>query len=234
MKRVVLLLQLALVLAQTPARADDAPALQEIGTAMMDTRTEAELPQQKVLQGSVDKRHKRRGDDEQAADLKGLEPTAGATQTTIPLSASKTVDPDAGNAELQIEWDRWRNKFARAVWAKSSACIVGPGAFVIGTMVMKFGEAPGYHFPAGLKVTYRCEISNEGRITALTLSSSSGNRDFDNIILHCVRSTDGKRLLAFPRDSKRLSVIEEETLITGGGGWHGRTYNDVEHVSYQN
>jgi hypothetical protein len=128
-----------------------------------------------------------------------------------------------------IAWDKWRNKFAHTVWEHFCERLSGGDAVFVAGFQVKLGYAPGYHFPDGLFATYGCTITNDRRISNLRIVSPSGNPTMDGLIQASVQDLDGKHLLTFPKGSRRLQVFETERLGIGKGGFHGRTYGDVEH-----
>lgn len=158
--------------------------------------------------------------------------TGGAAGNRFGLHAN--ADPDASDHELMVAWDKWRNKFAHTVWEHFCERLVGNDAVFLGPFEVKLGQAQGYHFPNGLFATYACVITSDRRITNLHIASSSGNPTLDGLILASVRDVDGKHSLIFPKGSRRQVVVEIESLGTGHGGFHGRSYGDVEHYTQPN
>lgn len=168
-----------------------------------------------VLKGAIEKRvrHKSRSDKQ---DAKSLE--AGATA-------------DGEREENSIVWDRWRNKAHRAIWARFCRLLAGGDAFMIGNTVFKLGEAPKPVFPLGTRASYFCTVSSDRQLLDAKISRSSGNREFDELVLKSVRSIAEKGLLRFPEGSKRQSVSLSATLFTTkNGSYEDKQFNDVEKI----
>lgn len=175
------------------------------------------------------------------ADANASEPLPGYAQSqpiAVPsdnppkrLSARASADPDRDNAELMLAWDKWRNRFAHAVWQRYCQTLDGAGTVFVGPIPVKLVNTPSYHFPEGLAATYACGITADHRMTYAHITSSSGVPELDRIILDAVVSMAGKHSIAFPKGSQRQFVTEIESLGTGPSGWHGRQYGDVERIS---
>jgi hypothetical protein len=175
----------------------------------------------------------------QMGQFQGSPPLSGQAQFSqlgvgqnqpIRLGVQDSSDPDRKNAELLLAWDKWRNRFAHGVWQKFCATLDGFGTVFVGSIPIKLVNTPSMQFPPGLCATYTCMVTSDHRIEA-RITSSSGCRALDQIVLEAVMSMQGKHSLQFPKGSMRQSVLSQESLGTGPGGWHGRTYGDVEKVS---
>jgi len=136
----------------------------------------------------------------------------------------------SGEQELSIEWDKWRNRFTRAVWYKANQKLAGGDVIFLGGLCLKFGDAPALNFEKGLSVTYSCDISSNRQISNIRVHSSSGNTAFDELIVGCVRAISGKRILQFPKGSQRQLVMESSTLTVGRREFHETKYDDIEKI----
>jgi hypothetical protein len=137
-------------------------------------------------------------------------------------------DPDMDDQELQVEWDRWRNRFLRAVLSGATESMNNP-------QEANFHWDPLRHalvspFPLGLESFFACTISNDRRITNLKLVRPSGNGAFDQAVLDSVRALEGTSILRFPDRSRRKFVSQAGGVRTSDHA-ENRYYHfgDVEH-----
>lgn len=168
-------------------------------------QTQLEMPAQNYLRGSVEKQN---------------------LKTETSLSAS------AEDEELLIEWDRWRNRFMRAVWSKFNAKLVN-GIFIpVGPTGFGFGPGRPNGFKNGTKATFQCEVTSDRRVRNARIVKSSGNREFDDMVLASILAQDGKRVCKFPADSRRTTVKQAGIMsIRPDIAWYDKgVYNDREHV----
>jgi len=115
-------------------------------------------------------------------------------------------DPDVTDQELQVEWDRWRNRFLRAVLAGATETMNNPQEVRFRWDPVKHAMVPP--FPMGMECGFSCVITNGRRIQDLEITSSSGNRGFDQAVLDAVKALEGTTILRFPDRSKRQFVSQ--------------------------
>lgn len=140
-------------------------------------------------------------------------------------------DEDLANGEAMIEWDKWHKRFEQAVYHKFAAKLWGNDAINIGSLVLKLGTSPIPHFPVGTKATVGCDITDEGKLQNVRITSSSGNAEFDALVLKSVNAVRSKQVLRFPAGSKRHLVSKYESLWVGKqAGYHYSPHNDVEKI----
>lgn len=178
-----------------------------------------------LLQGKAEKTHHASFQQQFLRD----EPTLD----TLPFKGSSSAATHALSAEdqaLLIEWDKWRNRLSRKVWLKLNEQLTGGLCFNIGGLLLSTGEGSGYHFRKGIEVTYICDVTSDRRIVNLHVTSPSGDPTYDNLVLACVQSLDGKHSLKFPEGSKRTRVRTAATLKIGKAAFHETKYNDKEFV----
>lgn len=144
----------------------------------------------------------------------------------------ESQDPDYGDKELAIAWDKWRNRFLWSVQSGVTQAMNDPDNPQIKwdparqTMVSKF--------PMGTIAWFSCKISNDRRISNLKLLHSSGFPDYDQAVLNSVRALEGSAILKFPGRSKRISVSQNAGIKTAAtGGRQFFKFNDVERYRYQ-
>ncbi len=118
----------------------------------------------------------------------------------------KSQDPDMDDQELQVEWDRWRNRFLRAVVSGAMESMNNP-------QEANFRWDPTRRalvspFPLGLESFFACTISSARRITNLKLVQPSGNEAFDRAVWDSVRALEGTSILKFPDRSQRKFVTQ--------------------------
>lgn len=177
-----------------------------------------------MLKGAVQKHVRRslKGDYKsgEAKEAKGAENSLNANLTE-----------QAEREENEISWDRWRNRVHRAVWARFCRLLRGGDAFMLGNLVFKYGNLPAPKFPLGTKASYLCTVSREGSLIEAKIIKSSGNKQFDDLMLGAVRSIEGKGMLRFPQGSKRQEVSLSSSLFTTKAGrYNEREFGDIEKV----
>jgi len=145
-------------------------------------------------------------------DLKGqkakVAPEGGVLKGNAKLEDGQLAseDPDIQDQELQVEWDRWRNRFLRAVLSGATETMNNP-------QEVRFRWDPAKHamvppFPLGMECGFSCVITNKRRIQDLEVTASSGNRLFDQAVLDAVKALEGTTILRFPERSKREFVSQ--------------------------
>jgi hypothetical protein len=145
-------------------------------------------------------------------DLKGqkgkVAPDSGVLKGSAKLEDGKlsTDDPDIQDQQLQVEWDRWRNRFLRAVLSGATETMNNPQEVRFRWDPVKHAMVPP--FPLGMECGFTCVITNKRRIEDLQVTSSSGNRLFDQAVLDAVKALEGTTILRFPERSKREFVSQ--------------------------
>lgn len=131
--------------------------------------------------------------------------------------------------EVSIDWDSWRNKVTRSIWARFCELLNGGDAFMFGNMVIKLGNAPVPRFPLGTSASYSFDVNSERQLSNVRITDSSGNQQFDKLILRSVQSIDGKQFLKFPKGSKRNLVSASAKLFTTKHGSFTKiSFGDIE------
>jgi hypothetical protein len=138
-------------------------------------------------------------------------------------------DPDAQDQDLQVEWDKWRNRFLRAVLSNCMDNINNPEATdfrwdPVRRRVMN-------QFPLGTISWFSCQITNTRHIRNLRIDKSSGYPNYDRAVLDAVQSLDGTSLLKFPSRSHRTMVSQNGGVKTSDTSQQQYfKFGDVEHV----
>jgi len=145
-------------------------------------------------------------------------------------------DPDRDDRELLIEWDRWRNKFLRAIQLQVQASLNNPenNSDPDERAWMRRDVTAGYampRFPRGTAAWFYVEVTNDGRVKKVTITQSSGYRDYDRAVIEGVRALEGTSLLKFPQGSHRASVTQEASIRTAASAdYHYHRFGDVERL----
>jgi hypothetical protein len=145
-------------------------------------------------------------------DLKGqkpkVAPDGGVLKGNAQIDDNKLTseDPDIQDQELQVEWDRWRNRFLRAVLSGATETMNNPQEVRFRWDPVKHAMVPP--FPLGMECGFSCVITNKRRIQDLEVTASSGNRLFDQAVLDAVKALEGTTILRFPERSKREFVSQ--------------------------
>lgn len=153
--------------------------------------------------------------------LKPLAPALAPESPVLKGSASLesgklgAEDPDSDDQELQIEWDRWRNRFLRAVQLGVQENVNNPEPEEY--VRPRVDPSTGYimpRFPMGTSAWFSCQITSDRRIKNLSLIKSSGFSTYDAAVLRAVRALEGTSLLRYPSGSHRLTVTQEAGIKT--------------------
>jgi hypothetical protein len=148
-----------------------------------------------------------------------------ATLNTGNLTAA---DPDAGDQELQVEWDRWRNRFLRAVQLSVQEKVNNPDQYERPRINPMTGMIMP-RFPLGTVAWFSCQITNDGRIANLDIFESSGFKKYDQAVLSAISDLEGTSILRFPRGSKRRTVTQEAGIKTAtSADYRYHHFGDIE------
>lgn len=144
----------------------------------------------------------------------------------------QSTDPDEEDQELMVEWDRWRNRFLRAVQLGVQEIVNNPDPEdyerprvdpVTGRMTTRY--------PLGTGAAFSCQITRDGSILNLEVIEPSGFSRYDRIVLKAVRQLEGTRLLNFPRASQRKTVTQAARIKTASSAdFQYHKFGDVERV----
>lgn len=185
-----------------------AVAQQEPGGETEEVTTSSKL----ILQGKVEKK-------------------SGRSSTKLHTGVDAS-DPDAENKQVAIEWDHWRNRFAHEIWKRTNVMLVGGDAFMIGKIYIKYGVNPAREFPKGVSVDVACNITADRHVTDIHVTSSSGVKEFNELVMQAFKDLDKKHILAFPKCSQRQSVSMTVSMKIGNGQFTPFKFDDVERVTF--
>lgn len=146
-------------------------------------------------------------------------------------SIEQAVGVKEGFGNYSIIWDRWRNKVIKEVWSRFCINLKGGGAVRIGQLFLKTNFKKNIEFPKSMGATFSFSVEDGRKIKDVKIESSSGNTEFDNLVMKSVESLDGKSLLDFPSGTERKNItLRSRLVIKKNGTFHGTEYNDIEKV----
>lgn len=143
--------------------------------------------------------------DDQAGLLKG-----SASKSDARLNLED--DPDAYDQELMIEWDRWRNRFLRAIQSGMQDTLNNSNDEYLRWDPRQ--QAMVSCFPLGTTAWFSCQVTPDRRIVKLKLVTSSGFPGYDQAVLEAIASLESSRILQYPRGSKRNIVTQVAGIKT--------------------
>jgi hypothetical protein len=153
----------------------------------------------------------------------------GAGDTT--LSGGTSEDPDAGNQELDIEWDRWRNTLIQAIQANTVKNInVHNNINFVWDPRTQMMQS---RYPNGTSVWYFLNVLPNRKIVNVRLTQMSQYPSYDQAVLQAINSLQGNKILQYPRGSKRTIVAQEANVSTSAeSSIQNFNFGDVERQQY--
>jgi hypothetical protein len=127
-------------------------------------------------------------------------------------------DPDQGDQELTVAWDKWHNRLLWSIQSGVQEIINSPENLEPHFDARRGCVVVGPNIPLGTRATFFVRVSNEKRIVTARIVMSSGYPDYDKALLDAIYSLDGTTILKFPRNSRRQKVNETATIITSDKG----------------
>ncbi|MBX9571716.1 MAG: energy transducer TonB [Candidatus Obscuribacterales bacterium] len=170
--------------------------------------------------------------------LKGLSPTMGDLGAPLKGRAAleggkgSTMDPDEEDQELMVEWDRWHNRFLRAVQLGVQELLNNPDPedYERPRVDPRTGNFTS-RYPLGTGAAFSCQVTAEGQIKNLEIIETSGFPKYDKAVVRAVQQLAGTRILVFPKGSHRRTVIQPgriKTATTNDFKYHH--FGDVERI----
>jgi TonB family protein len=156
------------------------------------------------------------------------------------LNGKVSEDPDMQDRELMVEWDRWRNKFLRAVQLQVQVGVNHPDDWdedarpkiVIDPYTGQPTVQP--RFPMGTEAWFTCDVTSDKRVKNLSIVKPSGHPAYDKAVLEGVRALEGTSLLNYPTGSHRITVSQTAAIRVGtSADYQYHHFGDVEHVRGQ-
>ncbi|SRR5579885_371565 len=153
----------------------------------------------------------------------GLEPLNGTPDSRAPVlqgEASKNAfglsasagDPDAGNQELMIAWDRWRNRLLHAIQSGMQETLNNPSPANLRWDPVRQAMVSSY--PLGTTAWFSCQVTPDQRITHIELLHSSGHPHYDRAVLDAIDALQGSAILRYPPGSRRKIVTQVAGIRT--------------------
>lgn len=154
---------------------------------------------------------------------------AGVAGQGGPLNGAAANDPDG--AELQIDWDRWRNALTQAIQAGTINLIN-----IHNDINFVFDPRKNMmvsRYPQGLAAMYTCDVLPNQQIVNARILQSSGNQNYDRAVFQAIMNLQGNNMLRYPRGSKRQIVTQQATVFTSADSRFQKfQFNDVETQRY--
>ncbi|MDX2106467.1 MAG: hypothetical protein SFY67_08700 [Candidatus Melainabacteria bacterium] len=171
--------------------------------------------------------------------LIGSCPARAADVEEVPVpdlkgGVEQAVGVKEGFGNYSIIWDRWRNKVIKEVWERFCINLKGGGAVRIGQLFLKTNFKKNIEFPKSMGATFSFDVEDGRKIKDVKIVSSSGNAEYDNLIIKSVEYLNGKSILDFPAGTERKTVtLSSRLVIKKNGTFHGTEYNDIEKIEGQ-
>jgi hypothetical protein len=121
-------------------------------------------------------------------------------------------DPDADDAELMVQWDRWRNRLLWAIQSGVDEYLSNPPPESMqwdpkaNAMISKV--------PLGIEAWFSCQVTPTHKILNIKLLHGSGSQLYDQAVLAAISQLQGSKILAYPSRSKRNIVTQMAGLKT--------------------
>jgi len=136
-------------------------------------------------------------------------------------------DPDADDSELQVAWDKWRNKFLWAVQSGVQESLNNPDDENLRWDPQK--QAVVMRFPLGTTAWFSAKVDNNRHVTSVKIMHSSGFPGYDRAVTEAVRNLEGTSILQFPKRSRRPFITQAAGIKTSDqGGNQFFKFGDVE------
>jgi len=170
------------------------------------------------------------GKTDDSGPLKGSAQDDGAPlKATLTQDQLQSMDPDADDQMLSVEWDKWHNRLLWAVQSGVSEIVNNPENMVLHFDAQRGKVILAPNIPLGTKATFWVKVSNDRRVLDARILQSSGNAGYDKALLDAIYSLDGSGILRYPSGSKRRVVNEAASIITSDkGGREFFKFGDVE------
>jgi hypothetical protein len=133
-------------------------------------------------------------------------------QANVSKETAPNEDPDADDAELMVQWDRWRNRLLWAIQSGVDEYLSNPPPESmqwdpkVNAMVSRV--------PLGIETWFTCQVTPSHKILNIKLLHSSGSQIYDQAVLAAISQLQGSQILAFPSRSKRNIVTQMAGLKT--------------------
>ena len=138
-----------------------------------------------------------------------LEAQTGKLET-----GAKVEDPDAGDMLIQLDWQKFHQRFYDTIRSNMSAKLRNPD---LGKNYFDYKYGEMMTFPLGTVAYYKCVIDRNLHIQSLEITKSSGIELYDQLLLESIKDLEkqqvgGEPVLQFPEKSRRVEVVEANNL----------------------
>lgn len=158
-------------------------------------------------------------------------PLQAGAQGNGPLSASASSDPDAGNQELDIEWDRWHNALQHAIQSGVLAKInVHDNIQFVWDPRSQMMQS---RYPNGTTAWYSCDVLPNRKIINIRITQPSRYPTFDQALFQAIAELQGNKILHYPNGSRRQMATQQAAVGTAAeNNFQNLHYGDVERQRY--
>jgi len=204
-----------LVPPQEPLATPVVPSQEPMATPVVPKRLQGGV--EKVDEGG--KKLQGQADDEDDANLSGM---AGKADKVLKSNADAgnngltsglaQEDPDADDKELQVQWDKWRNRF---LWAIQSGVQEILNNSQDGNLRWDpRSQTIVRQFPLGTSAWFYCQVTADKRIVNFKFLHGSGYPNYDQAVQEAIASLAGSSILRFPAGSHRRKVEQAAGIKT--------------------
>lgn len=159
------------------------------------------------------------------------QPMQGGVDDNGPMELGASNDPDGGNQELEIAWDRWRNTFMQTVQAGTIEKInVHNNVHFVWDPRTQMMQS---RYPLGTSIRYSATVLPNRKLVDVKLIQRSAYPTFDQAVMQSIYELQGKKVLQYPKGSKRQTVTQEANLSTAAqSNFQNFQFGDVERQSW--
>jgi len=139
-------------------------------------------------------------------------PLLQGSASHTPLIGNVMNDPDVGNQQLQIDWDRWRNTLKETIELNTLAKINvhNDVHFVWDPRAQMMVS----RYPNGISTWYHIDVLPNRTIINIRLLQSSRYPSFDQAVFEAINQVQGSNILVYPIGSRRQMVSQESSVST--------------------
>ncbi len=159
-------------------------------------------------------------------------PLQGSADAQQPFNLAAANDPDGGNQELQIDWDRWRNRLTQTIQSNliSLINIHNDVNFVFDPRRQMMVS----RYPVGIYAQYSCDVLPNQQIINARVTLSSGYPAYDQAVMQAMMQLQGNKILRYPKGSKREIVNQQASIRTSmDNQFQNFQFGDVERQQMQ-
>jgi len=160
------------------------------------------------------------------------QPLQGGASGAAPLTGNASLDPDADDQELAIDWNRWRNELMQAIQSGvlQKINVHNDVHFVWDPRTQMMQS----RYPNGTSAWYGLQVLPNRKIVNIAITQSSRFPSYDQAVFEAINDLQGKKLLQYPRGSKRKIVTQEGNVSTSPqSSFPTYNFNDVERQRMQ-